>query len=78
MKNGRVSDHRVFYRIRVKGMLDVSWSDWFDGFTIDPGEDETRLSGFVEDQAALFGTLTKLNNLGLILMAVNLVDEVSP
>ena len=76
--NQRSSDHQVAYRIRVKGMLDLSWSDWFDGFTIETGPDITMLCGFVEDQASLFGILTKLNNLGLMLISVELIEQVSP
>jgi len=59
------------YQIRVKGHLDSTWSDWFDGLTItlqDKGE--TLLSGPVADQAALHGLLKKVRDMGLDLLLV--------
>lgn len=58
-------------QIRVKGHLDSSWSDWFDGLTVTPEPDgETLLSGPVADQAALHGLLKKVRDLGLPLVLV--------
>ena len=49
------------YRIRIKGQLDPSWSDWLGGFTIrSQGDDSTLLVGPIVDQAALQGILNKL------------------
>ncbi|MEO1122581.1 MAG: hypothetical protein AAFX95_00735 [Cyanobacteria bacterium J06639_16] len=59
------------YEIRIKGHLDHRWSQWFEGFAIalkDNGE--TLLSGSVVDQAALYGVLIKVRNLGLPLISV--------
>ena len=65
-------------KIRVKGRLDEHWSEWFDGFTISyHGEDETVLSGLIRDQAALYGLLTKLRDLGLWLVSLQTM-ELSP
>lgn len=62
---------RGVYEIRVKGNLDLRWSDWFDGFSITPvGNDETLLIGSVADQAALHGMLHKIRDLGLPLLSV--------
>ena len=64
------------YQIRVKGHLSSDWSDWFDGFTITNGEDgETLLCGLIVDQAALYGLLNKISNLGLPLLSVNRVQR---
>jgi hypothetical protein len=61
--------------IRVKGQIDEHWSDWFEDLTIRHTEqDGTILSGTVVDQAALYGLLTKLRNLGLSLVSVNSVE----
>ena len=63
------------YEICVKGHLDRRWSDWFEGFAIaltDNGE--TQLSGPVVDQAALYGLLIKVHDLGLPLVSVNLTQ----
>ncbi|MEM6437159.1 MAG: hypothetical protein AAF773_25380 [Cyanobacteria bacterium P01_D01_bin.115] len=59
------------YEICVKGHLASHWSDWFEGFAIalqDNGE--TLLSGPVIDQAALYGVLIKVRDLGLPLISV--------
>ncbi|MBN2047215.1 MAG: hypothetical protein JW750_05175 [Anaerolineaceae bacterium] len=61
--------------IRVKGLLDIKWSDWFEGFTfIYTEQKETILKGQITDQAALFGLLGKMRDLGLSLIAVK-IDE---
>ena len=57
--------------IRVKGHIAEHWSEWFEDFEISyHGENETVLTGSVCDQAALYGLLTKLRNLGLGLVSV--------
>lgn len=71
MSDGKNYDTPATYQIRVKGILDPSWSDWFDGFTILSMEDETELTGQVADQSALYGILTKINDLGLSLISVS-------
>jgi len=62
--------------IRVKGRIDQDWSDWFEGLTIThTDEDETILSGTVVDQAALYGLLARLRDLGLPLLSVKQVED---
>ncbi len=66
----------VIYQIRIKGQLDSQWTDWFGGLTITLGEDgDTLLTGPVVDQAALYGLLKKVRDLGLPLLAVNRVKQ---
>lgn len=63
--------------ITVMKRIDFNWSEWFEGMTIRHTEqDETILSGIVADQAALYGLLAKLRNLGLALVSVNSVEVV--
>jgi hypothetical protein len=58
--------------IRVKGDLDNYWSEWFQDFEISRVEEgESLLVGEVVDQAALYGVIGKLRDLGLGLIAVN-------
>jgi hypothetical protein len=58
------------YEIRVEGHLTDRWSDWFDGLAIrNEPSGETILTGRVTDQAALYGVLTKIHNLNLILVS---------
>jgi hypothetical protein len=75
MSNDWQLDRQTVYQIKVKGLLDSKWSDWFDGFTITPlGNGETLLTGPVVDQAALHGLLNKIRDIGLPLLSVNKVD----
>ncbi len=70
------SENAARYHIRVKGVLDPKWSDWFDGFSISwPEEDQTLFTGPVVDQAALHGLLAKINDLGLPLLSIELEGE---
>jgi hypothetical protein len=63
------------YRIRVGGHLDQHWSAWFDDLTLSRESDgTTSLCGFVADQAALHGVLTKVRDLGIVLISVEAVD----
>lgn len=57
--------------IRVKGQIDEGRSDWFEGMCIVPDDSRgTIMSGPLADQAALFGLLTKIRDLGLALVSV--------
>ena len=62
-------DKPAIYQIVVKGRLDASWTEWFDGLTVTVTKDEdglvlTTLSGPLADQSALHGLLTRLGNIG--------------
>ena len=64
----------VAYEIRVKGHLDESWSEWFEGLTITNLQSgEVVLRGEIVDQAALHGMLSKVRDLNLPLIAVSSV-----
>ncbi len=71
------SNNPTVYQIRLKGILDPSWSDWFDNFTITTQEEETLMEGPVADQAALHGILSKINDLGLAIVTVTQVEWTS-
>jgi hypothetical protein len=59
------------YIIRVKGHLDTFWQEWFDNLSIThDGDGSTLLSGHIKDQAALYGILIKLRDLGLTLLSL--------
>ena len=59
------------YQIRLRGHLGARWTGWFEGLTVslEPGGD-TLLTGPVPDQAALYGLLRKVRDLGLPLLAL--------
>ena len=76
MSNKRTpkNDHGqpMVYQIRIEGHLGLQWTDWFGGVSItleDSGN--TLLTGPVVDQAALFGLLKKVRDLGMSLVSVN-------
>ena len=65
----------MVYQIRVKSHLSSDWRDWFDGLTITPEADgDTLLTGPVVDQAALYGLLKKVRDLGMALISLNPVQ----
>jgi len=71
MTDERRFAQKSIYHIRVKSNLDEKWADWFDGFVMTSRDSgETLLSGAVVDQAALYGVLGKIHNLGLSLLLV--------
>ena len=70
-------DENSTYRIHVKGRLDLKWMDWFGGFEIAYNNGDTFLQGTVPDQAALHGILSKINDLGLLLLSVDRLSGVN-
>lgn len=71
----RATDQPVLYRIRIKGHLGQQWVDWFDGLTVMLEEEGcTLLTGPVIDQAALYGVLKKIRDLGMPLLSLNSVE----
>ena len=61
----------MYCSITVKGHLDQRWSEWFDGLTITHRENgDSVLAGYLADQAALHGVLTKVRDLVLMLVTV--------
>jgi len=62
--------------IRVQGQLGPQWSAWLESVEIGHNEQgETVLTVSPVDQAALYGLLSRLRNLGLALVSVNPVDD---
>ena len=65
----------MVYQIRIKGHLGPQWTDWFGGLAVAVEEDgDTLLTGPVVDQAALYGLLKKVRDLGMPLVSVNCVE----
>jgi hypothetical protein len=61
----------TLYQIRIKGQLDSQWTNWFEGMRVTPQDDgDTLVTGPVLDQAALFGLLRKVRDLGMPLISV--------
>jgi hypothetical protein len=71
----------LVYQIRIKGHLGRHWADWFGGLTLTALDNgQTLLTGPVVDQAALYGVLRKVRDVGLPLLSVVCVkpDQVGP
>jgi hypothetical protein len=65
----------MIYQIRVKGHLGPRWTDWFEGLAITLEEDgSTLLTGPIVDQAALYGLLKRVRDLGIPLVSVKTVE----
>lgn len=65
----------LHFQIRVKGRLSEEWCPSFDeGVRLSVRRGETTLSGTIPDQSALYGLLSRVRDLGLPLLSV----EVSP
>ena len=67
--------------IRVQGHLDKGWAEWLEGFTLTHTEnDETTLTGSNTDQAALYGLMGKLRDMGgkLVLVDNREVEDSTP
>jgi hypothetical protein len=66
----------MVYQIRVKSHLGSAWSDWFEGLTITREKTgHTLLTGPVVDQAALYGLLKKIRDLGMLLISVKCLES---
>jgi hypothetical protein len=57
------------YELRVEGVLDGRWSEWFGGLQVSNEGDQTILSGTLRDQSALQGVLDHVGGLGLAILA---------
>ena len=67
------------YEIQISGRLSQELAEWF-GLTphteiTQEGSTVTTLSGPVSDQAALFGILNRIRDLGLKLISVNPINS---
>jgi hypothetical protein len=67
------------YRIKISGRVDADWSDFMDDVDLSVSQESgatlTTITGVVPDQAALFGLLCHLRDLGLALVSVELLSE---
>ncbi len=67
------------YEIRLRGHLEPRWAAWFDGLSLTNESDGTTvIYGPVVDQAALYGLLQKVRDLGLPLVSVTQVQPDQP
>jgi hypothetical protein len=71
MTSAREYDLEAIYEIRVWGKMDSRWSRRLADMEILPQRNgETLIAGPVADQAALYGLLSRMRDLGLVLISV--------
>ncbi len=71
LESGVAESGLAIYQIRVQGHLGSEWTGWFDGLTITLEDNgDTLLTGPVVDQAALYGLLRQVRDLGMPLVSV--------
>jgi len=63
-------DGPATYRLCLLGHVSVDWSDWLTDATVTIEEDQTLVVGAIRDQAALFGLLSYVRDLGMPLVSV--------
>ena len=65
--------------IRLKGHLDGRWVGWFDGLSLTLESDGiTTIHGPVVDEAALYGVLQRVRDVGLPLVSVTYLGRDQP
>jgi hypothetical protein len=65
------------YQIRIEGHLGLQWTEWFGNLVIQLDDSGyTLLTGPVVDQAALYGLLKKVRDLGMPLVSVMRVESI--
>lgn len=69
------------YQVRLQGQISADWSDWLSDLdVIAEGQSPaavTTITGTVKDQAALFGLLSFIRDLGVALISVTYLPESS-
>jgi hypothetical protein len=73
----------MLYEIQVSGRIDLNRAAWFGNMALDvkctpEGAVISVLSGEVPDQAALFGILARIRDLGMRLISVNQIGANLP
>ncbi len=64
------------YEIIIRGHLTAQWGAIYDDMEITCLADgNTRITGDLPDQSALYGLLMRLRDLGMTLLSVNSVDR---
>jgi hypothetical protein len=65
----------MIYQIRIRGHLGPRWTERFGGLGITlEANGDTLLTGPVVDQAALYGVLRSVRDVGLPLLSVVRID----
>jgi hypothetical protein len=70
------------YQVRLQGQVSADWSDWLSDLVVAAEGNSlaavTTLTGTVKDQAALFGLLSFIRDLGVPLISIVYLPESDP
>jgi len=75
------TDNGEVYEIKIKGILEDHWKQWFEGMTLkhaengEDGQNCTLITGLIADQPALHGLLAKIRDLNLTLISVRKIPS---
>lgn len=71
-------DRPAYYEFRVNGRLSKRSAPWFEGMEIKADEFvipvQTTILGYMLDQAALYGLISRIRDLGLTLISVRRIE----
>jgi hypothetical protein len=65
----------IHTEIQVKDRLDPQWADWFEEMQIRDDHGRTILYGSLPDKSSVYGILSRLSSLGIILLSVTCQEE---
>ena len=69
----------TYYEFRVRDRISSQSAAWFEGMEIAVDETvepiQTIIKGYMEDQAALHGLISRIRDLGLTLVSVNQIEH---
>lgn len=69
-------DQPAPYRLCLQGRVSAGWHDWLKDSAVEHNEDDqTVVTGIVRDQAALFGLLSFVRDLGVPLVSVEYIRK---
>ncbi|HEY5671647.1 MAG TPA: hypothetical protein VIS10_16770 [Anaerolineales bacterium] len=69
----------AYYEFRVRSRISPQSAAWFEGMEIAVDETaepvQTLIKGYMEDQSALHGLISRIRDLGLTLVSVNHIER---
>jgi len=80
IKSPQSHENGGVYEIKIKGLLDEHWNQWFERMTLkrvindETGQEYTLITGSLPDQPALHGLLAKIRDLNLTLLSVQRIN----
>ena len=70
----QIAAQPLMYQIKLRGHLGEHWADYLEGISLTLDGEATLITCQVADQAALYGLLRNLRDLGVPLLSVTQVE----